>query len=52
MIASGNQYAPIAYVDPFGRICLGLGKTATTDLKEAFLVYQIPHYSLRKRALY
>ena len=26
------------YVDPFDRICLGLGKTATTDLDRAFLV--------------
>ena len=35
---------PITYVDPFDRICLGLGKPATTDLKEAFLVYQIPSH--------
>lgn len=26
------------YVDPFDRICHGLGKPATTDLKEAILV--------------
>lgn len=39
MIAPNNLL--VAYVDPFDRICLGLGKSATTDLKEAFLVYQI-----------
>ena len=52
MLARAYIRAARTYVDPFDRICLGLGKTATTDLKEAFLVYQIPHYSLRKRALY
>ncbi len=42
-----------AYVDPFDRICHGLGlykQPATTDSKEVSPVYQMCRKAIRKRA--